>query len=189
MYDGTKLKSIQLQPNQATTCLGLTSQVDENQSTQTTILKKKANKISRKLNCCHMPHYYEHIHQLCSINQKLPYPLVASSMNNKQLKSIHSINHSKQRIQLQLAWRITIWQPQILWIRSSRLQSRTKTKKQSYPPIRHSKQRIQSQLAWRITMWQPQILWIRYSRLQSRINTKKEKNYSINSSFTQNIKS
>ena len=91
MYDGTKMKSIQLQPNQATTCLGLTSQVDEKQSAQTTILKKKANKISRKLNCCHMPHYYEHIHQLCSINQKLPYPLVASSMNNTQLKSIHSL--------------------------------------------------------------------------------------------------
>ena len=40
-----------------------------------------------------MPHYYAHIHQLCSINPKLTYPLVASSMSNKQLQSIHSIIH------------------------------------------------------------------------------------------------
>ena len=40
-----------------------------------------------------MPHYYGHIHQLCSINQKLSYPLVVSSMSNTQLKSIHSIIH------------------------------------------------------------------------------------------------
>ena len=40
-----------------------------------------------------MPHYYGHIHQLCSINPKLTYPLVASSMSNKQLKSIQSIIH------------------------------------------------------------------------------------------------
>ena len=94
MYDGSKIKSTQLQPNQATTYLGVTSQVDENQSTQTTILKKKANKINRNLNCCHMPHYYGHIHQLCSINPKLTYPLVASLINNKQLKSIHNLIHS-----------------------------------------------------------------------------------------------
>ena len=93
MHDGTDMKSTQLQPNQATTYLGVTSQVDGNQSAQTTILKQKANKISGKLNCCHMPHYYGHVHQLCSINAKLTYPLVASSMNNKQLKSIHSFIH------------------------------------------------------------------------------------------------
>ena len=93
MYDGTEMKSTQLQPNQATTYLGVTSQVDGNQSAQTTFLKQKANKISGKLNCCHMPHYYGHVHQLCSINAKLTYPLVASSMNNKQLKSIHSFIH------------------------------------------------------------------------------------------------
>ena len=40
-----------------------------------------------------MPHYYAHIHQLCSINPKLTYPLVASSMSNTQLKSIQSIIH------------------------------------------------------------------------------------------------
>ena len=40
-----------------------------------------------------MPNYYGHIHQLCSINPKLTYPLVASSMSNKQLKSIQSIIH------------------------------------------------------------------------------------------------
>ena len=93
MHDGTKMKSTQLQPNQTTVYLGVTSQVDGNQSTQTIILKKKANKNNRKLNCCHMPHYYGHIHQLCSINLKLTYPQVTSSMNNKQLKLIHSLIH------------------------------------------------------------------------------------------------
>ena len=55
--------------------------------------EKEANKISRKFNCYHMPHYYGHIHQLCFINPKLTYPLIASSMNNKQFKSIHSLIH------------------------------------------------------------------------------------------------
>ena len=67
------------------------SQVNEDQAAQNFIMKEKANKTSRELNCCHMPHYYVHIHQLCSINPKLTYPLVASLFNNKQLKSIHSI--------------------------------------------------------------------------------------------------
>ena len=86
IHEGTKMKSTQLQPNQTTKYLGVTYQVDGNQSAQATILKKKANKISRKLKCCHMTHYYGHIHQLCSINPKPTYPLVASSMNNKHLK-------------------------------------------------------------------------------------------------------
>ena len=93
MHDGTKIQSTQLQPNPATTYLGVTSQVDGDQSAQIAVIKKKANNMSRKLNCCHMPHYYGHIHQLCSINPKLTYPLVASSMSNKQLKSIQSIIH------------------------------------------------------------------------------------------------
>ena len=93
MYDGTKIQSTKLQPNQTTTYLGVTSQVDGDQSAKTSILKKKANNISRTLNCCHMPYYYGHIHQLCSINPKLTYPLVSASMSNKQLKSIHSIIH------------------------------------------------------------------------------------------------
>ena len=91
MHDETEMKQTQLQHNQATTHLVVTTQVDGNQSTQTTILKKKANRISRKLNCCHMPPFYGYIHQLCSINSKLTYPLVTSSMTNKQLKSIHSL--------------------------------------------------------------------------------------------------
>ena len=40
-----------------------------------------------------MPHYYGHIQQLCSINPKLTYSLVVSSMNNKLLKLIHSLIH------------------------------------------------------------------------------------------------
>ena len=83
MHDGTEMKSTQLQPNQATNYLGVTSQVDGNKYTHITILKQKANRISRKLNCCHMSHYYGHIHQLCFINPKLTYPLISSSMNKK----------------------------------------------------------------------------------------------------------
>ena len=93
MHDRTKMHSTQLQPNQYTTYLGVTSQVDGNQAAQTTLLKQKANRISRKLICCHMPHYYGHIHQLCSINPKVTYPLVASSMTNTQLESIHRLIH------------------------------------------------------------------------------------------------
>ena len=83
MHDETEMKSTQLQPNQVTTYLGVTSQVDGNKSTHTTILKQKAHRIRRKLNCCHMSHYYGRIHQLCFINPKLTYPLIASSMNKK----------------------------------------------------------------------------------------------------------
>ena len=93
MHNGTKIKSTQLQPNQATTYLGVTSQVDGDQSAQTSVIKKKANNISKKLNCCHIPYYYGHIYQLSLIIPKLTYPLVASSMSNKQLKSIQSIIH------------------------------------------------------------------------------------------------
>ena len=46
MHDGTKIQSIQFQPNQATTYLEVTSQVDGDQSTQTVVIKKKANTIS-----------------------------------------------------------------------------------------------------------------------------------------------
>ena len=83
MHDGTKMHSTHLQPNQSTTYLGVTSQIDGNQTTQTKIINRKKNRISRKLTCCHMPHYYGHIHQMCSINSKLTCPLVASSMTNK----------------------------------------------------------------------------------------------------------
>ena len=54
MHDGTKIQSTQLQPNQTTTYLGVTSQVDGDQSAQTSMIKKKAKNISRQLNCCHM---------------------------------------------------------------------------------------------------------------------------------------
>ena len=95
MHDGSKKKSIQLkfQPNQPIIYLGVISQINVDQTAQTSFIKEKANKLSRKLKYCHMPHYYAHIHQLCSINLKLTYSLVASSLNNKQLQSIHSIIH------------------------------------------------------------------------------------------------
>ena len=48
MHDGSKIQSTQLKPNQATTYLGVTSQVDGDQSAQTAVIKKKVNNISRK---------------------------------------------------------------------------------------------------------------------------------------------
>ena len=71
MHNGTKTQSTQLQPNQVTTYLGGNFQVAGDESAQTSMIKMKANNISRKLNCCHTPRYYGHIHQLCSINPKL----------------------------------------------------------------------------------------------------------------------
>ena len=49
MHDGTKMKSTQLQPNQATTYVGVTSKVDGNQSAQTTIFKKESKQNQQKL--------------------------------------------------------------------------------------------------------------------------------------------
>ena len=41
MHDGTKIQSTKIQPNQATTYLGVTSQVDGDQSAQTAVIKKR----------------------------------------------------------------------------------------------------------------------------------------------------
>ena len=87
------MKSTQFQPNQSITYLGVISLINGYQTVQNVIFKEKANKLSRKLNCCRMSHYYAHIHELFSVNPKLTYPLVSSSLNNKQLQSIHSIIH------------------------------------------------------------------------------------------------
>ena len=48
MHDGTKIQSTHFQPNPTTTYLGVTSQVDGDQSAQTAVIKKKVNNISRK---------------------------------------------------------------------------------------------------------------------------------------------
>ena len=45
MHDGSEIQSTQLKPNQATTYLGVISQVDGDQSAQTEVIKKKANNI------------------------------------------------------------------------------------------------------------------------------------------------
>ena len=41
MHDGTKIQSTQLQTNQAITYLGVTSQVDGDQSAQTSVKKRQ----------------------------------------------------------------------------------------------------------------------------------------------------
>ena len=40
-----------------------------------------------------MPHHYGHLHQQCTINPKLSYPLLASSLTDRQIESIHKIIH------------------------------------------------------------------------------------------------
>ena len=56
MNDESKMKSNQLKPNRPTTYLGVTSPINGDKITQTSIIKDKANKLSRKLNCYHIPH-------------------------------------------------------------------------------------------------------------------------------------
>ena len=87
IHDGTKMKSTQPINNiSRSNFLSRLRSIRSNFNN-----KKESKKISRKLNCCHMTQYCGLLHQLCSINPKLTYPLVTSSLNNKQLKSIHSI--------------------------------------------------------------------------------------------------
>ena len=81
MHDGSKIKSTQLQPNQSTTYLGITSQVDGDQSAQTEVIKKKANNISRKSKCCHMPHYHAHVRKRIILPDDLSIGLI-KKINN-----------------------------------------------------------------------------------------------------------
>ena len=65
MHDGTKIQSTQLQPNQTTTYLGVTSQVDGDKSAQTTVIKKSSR--------FHQPDYDD-----CERNQVLLEPYSSS---------------------------------------------------------------------------------------------------------------
>ena len=56
-------------------------------------MKENIDKLNQKLSSCHITHYYGYIYQIFSIIPNLSYPLVLSSLSNKQLKSIHRIIH------------------------------------------------------------------------------------------------
>ena len=91
--NGKRIKSKQLQNNIPTTYLGVTSQVNGEQSAQTNILYENARRISRNLCCSHLSHYNGHIYQQCVSNLILSYPLVASSMSDKKINKIQQIIH------------------------------------------------------------------------------------------------
>ena len=65
---GNKISSQKLNPKTPSTYLGVTSQIDGDQSTQLSKLQDSAKDLNRKLSTCHMPHQYGHIYQQCSIN-------------------------------------------------------------------------------------------------------------------------
>ena len=78
-----KFKSKQLQNNIPTIYLGVTSQINGEQSAQTNILCAKASRMSRNLCCSHLSHYNGHIYQQYVSNPILSYLLVSSSMSDK----------------------------------------------------------------------------------------------------------
>ena len=53
----------------------------------------EAKIMSKKLVTCHLTHYAAHMPQTCSIKSKLFYPLIASSLSDKQLNSIQDLIH------------------------------------------------------------------------------------------------
>ena len=90
---GNKIPSQKLNPNTPSTYLGVTSQIDRDQSAQLSKLQESDKELSRKVSTCHMSRQYGHIYQRCSINPKLSYPLLASFLTDKQIDSIHKLIH------------------------------------------------------------------------------------------------
>ena len=56
-------------------------------------IARERKRTKQKLSTCHMSHYYDHLYQQCSIISKLSYPLLASSLIDRQIGSIHKIIH------------------------------------------------------------------------------------------------
>ena len=55
----------------------------------------KASRMSRNSCCSHVSHYNGHIYQQCASSPILSYPLVASSMSDKQINKIQQIIHPR----------------------------------------------------------------------------------------------
>ena len=90
---GNNIPSNKLNPNTPSIYLCVSSQIDGDQSAQLSKLLESAKDLSRKLSTCHMPHQYGQNYQQCSINPKLSYPLLASSLSDRQIESIQKIIH------------------------------------------------------------------------------------------------
>ena len=75
---GEKIPSQRLDQNTPSTYLGVTSQINGNQTAQLSRLEESVKELNKKLSTCHMPHHYGRIYQKCSIHPKLSYPLLAS---------------------------------------------------------------------------------------------------------------
>ena len=80
--NGKTIKSKQLQNNIPTKYLGVTSEVNGEQSAQTKILCEKASRMSCYLCCSHLSYPNGHLYQQCVNNPILLYPLVVSSMSD-----------------------------------------------------------------------------------------------------------
>ena len=84
----SNISSKQMNTSSPTTYLGVTSQPDGSQDAQYKRIKESAEKISKTLTIIHLTHYMGHTHYQCSINSKLGYPLVATSLRKKTVKFI-----------------------------------------------------------------------------------------------------
>lgn len=71
--------------------MGVTSQVNGEQSAQTKELCETSKTISRNLWFSHLSHYHGHIYQQCVSNPILSYPIVALSMSDKQLNKVRKL--------------------------------------------------------------------------------------------------
>ena len=85
---GKNIPSKQLNTSIPSTYLEVTSQIDGDQTAQLSKLIKSSKELNKQLRTCHMPPRYGQFYQECFINPKLSYPLLASSLSDKQLYSI-----------------------------------------------------------------------------------------------------
>lgn len=89
-----KIESTRLQVDKYSTYLGITSRVNGKQLKQQEAIKNSAKALSKKSVTCHLNHCATCMYQAYFINPKLSYPLVASSLSEKQLHDIQRIIHS-----------------------------------------------------------------------------------------------
>ena len=92
--NGNKTPSKQLQPNEPTTYLGVTSQVNSSQEAQYHERTTKAQQSARKRFTTYISHYYSYVYNNCSSIPKIIYPLAATSLTSKQFNNIHAMLYS-----------------------------------------------------------------------------------------------
>ena len=92
-HKNSKIASKQLKRSSPTTYLGVISQPDGSQDAQYKIIKESAVKICRNSTTIYSTHYMGHTYYQCSINSKVEYTVVASSLRNKQINSVQKVFH------------------------------------------------------------------------------------------------